>query len=135
MRNRIQDLNVVLTSQEYPKILMIMLLKENCYGMEIAKITHKKQSNISERLKILEKHGIIKKSFRDKAQHFSIDRNKLFNISYSIMWHSKPMCSQYSFFQCLKYVMTIPNNSDKPLLAYLYEAYIESIEVNNNDSG
>lgn len=72
MRNPRPPLKVVLNSPEY-LMLFSQLLHGKTYSSEIAQILKKKQNTVSEQLYALEKHGLIKRSKRDLAQHFEIN--------------------------------------------------------------
>lgn len=80
MLNRNPDLSVVLNSVEYPKILFAML-NGATFGAQLAKRLEKKQSTISQQLSILENYGLIRKTTRDKAQHYEIDGKELLGIA------------------------------------------------------
>jgi len=79
--NDAPDLVSVLNSTMYPE-LVYQILTGNDYAVSIADSIHKKRSIVAQQLYVLEKYGLIKKTSRDKAQHFEVDKNKLFKIAF-----------------------------------------------------
>ena len=67
-------LESVLSSIEYPKLLY-QILKGNDYAVAIAKAINKKRSNVAQQLYVLKKYNLVRKTYRNKRQHYEITRN------------------------------------------------------------
>lgn len=74
------DLASLLDSPAYAQVV-VELANGNTYGQAIAKALDKKQNSISQQLTVLERHKLIVKGKRDKAQHFELNFVRLLEIA------------------------------------------------------
>lgn len=82
--NTLDEVSDVLENPTYLEVLLCILTGRN-YATAIARCLKKKQPTVTEQLKVLERHNLIKPLKRGKSQRYEVNLRVLLDIFYDII--------------------------------------------------